>query len=352
MWSRASAAQLGLVRAVVFGSWLVIVLRTPVGGFTELPPELFAAPGPLSFLLPDSEAVAGSIASPPVLLAFKALLIVLCALAALGTGPYRLVAVAAAALVLAFDWLMKGYLGYINHAQFALLYAALILAFAPAADGFRLVSRGAAPPRRAPQAYSAALVAVALTLSLTYTFVGTHRLVHGGIELFTSAAANSYLAVQGSMYSGRLLPHGALLLEHAGTLVLFKTGFAVATVFEILAPLALISRRFRWAWVPVIGLFHLSTLALMGIFFWENLLLVAVLFTPVGQWIASRVRPRGRAPEVLPRLGDRSDRPPRPEAGGRPSRNAPFYADSLLPLTRPRLRFPPTLLRGRGTTCC
>jgi hypothetical protein len=57
-------------------------------------------------------------------------------------------------------------------------------------------------------------------------------------------------------------------------------GFLLVTVFEACSPLALLSATFRRSWLVVMLAFHLSTLVLMNIVFWENMLLLAVVFGP------------------------------------------------------------------------
>ena len=65
-----------------------------------------------------------------------------------------------------------------------------------------------------------------------------------------------------------------------------KLGFAVTTFFELLSPLCLLSRHFRYVWVAVIVSFHVGTRLLMNIFFWHNLLLMAVLLIDLDYWVA------------------------------------------------------------------
>jgi hypothetical protein len=52
----------------------------------------------------------------------------------------------------------------------------------------------------------------------------------------------------------------------------------VTTLFELGSAGVLFSRVFRRVWLVVIVSFHFVTLFAMNIFFWENLLLVLVIF--------------------------------------------------------------------------
>ena len=65
------------------------------------------------------------------------LLILLCGGAVavqVGIGPYGLMGPLAFAAVFLFDGIQKGQGGFINHAQFGILYGALLLALSPAGD--------------------------------------------------------------------------------------------------------------------------------------------------------------------------------------------------------------------------
>jgi hypothetical protein len=79
----------------------------------------------------------------------------------------------------------------------------------------------------------------------------------------------------------------------------------VVTLFEILSPLALVWRRFRWVWLAVIAPFHLTTLFTMNIFFWENLILLAVVFTGLPTWVQERRRTGFSTPGPLGQAGGR-----------------------------------------------
>ncbi|HEX7879448.1 MAG TPA: hypothetical protein VF720_08565, partial [Candidatus Eisenbacteria bacterium] len=53
--------------------------------------------------------------------------------------------------------------------------------------------------------------------------------------------------------------------------------FPVVTLAEILAPLVLLNRRFRLAWIVIIVTFHLVSWGMMQIFFLQNILLMPFL---------------------------------------------------------------------------
>jgi hypothetical protein len=71
----------------------------------------------------------------------------------------------------------------------------------------------------------------------------------------------------------------------------------VTTLFKLSSAGALFSRVFRLAWLVVIVSFHFVTLFAMNIFFWENLLLVLVIFG-WGVWTSEGSQKLG--PDVTP----------------------------------------------------
>ena len=63
------------------------------------------------------------------------------------------------------------------------------------------------------------------------------------------------------------------LLQQRTLNVLLNMGFPIVTVFEVLAPLCLVSRTFRAAFLVVMVPFHLFSWIFMEVFFWKNLAL-------------------------------------------------------------------------------
>jgi hypothetical protein len=68
-----------------------------------------------------------------------------------------------------------------------------------------------------------------------------------------------------------------------------NVGFAISTVFEALAPLALLSAQFRRAFLVVIVGFHVSVIVLMELPFFHHLALL-VLLVDWSRWRGTRDR--------------------------------------------------------------
>jgi hypothetical protein len=60
-----------------------------------------------------------------------------------------------------------------------------------------------------------------------------------------------------------------------------KAGFLATTILEVSAVAVLVSDRYRLFWLVATTLFHILTLFLMNILFWENVLLLFVTLGPM-----------------------------------------------------------------------
>ncbi len=91
----------------------------------------------------------------------------------------------------------------------------------------------------------------------------------------------------------------------------------MTTFFELLSPVAIFSRRFRWLWIPAIVGFHVAAGLLMRMWFTANIALVLLCMTDLEAHL-------GRVDGALARMGigpvfdARSDPSPRPPAPAEP----------------------------------
>ena len=268
---------LALFRIVVFGLWALSIVHSPsLVLAADAPRELFDPPGVLG-LLPG--AFWDALFEPVRLRILEVGLLVLFVAAAVGARPWWLIGPLAFAGALMLDGLHKGFGGFVNHAQMALVYSALFLAIAPAAVRRWPATKDDAEQGHGAGLYRFPLIATAVVFAAAYSLIGLYRVFEGGWTIFAGDALATYMglrtfevAVTGFDWS-LLLIGSPLLLWGA------KAGFLVTTVFEILSPLCLAHDGFRRAWLVVMVGFHLTTLVTMNIFFWENLVLLAVVFT-------------------------------------------------------------------------
>lgn len=285
-----SAQKLGAVRIAVFALVLVYVLLTPLERFASLPPELHARMGFLRLLPDEAWAQLRSVTGLSLLRGSIAVGAVLCML---GTRGYRAIAGLTVGLWLVFEGAL--YLGAASHRELATLYAAMILAVAPAADGLSLRARRS-PPQGGPGSYAAVLQLMAFSLLLTYAFTAFYRLAHGSPGAFWDGSMAAHLVGNSGRNGTFGFTHGAQLVRALGphTWVL-DVAFFVGTMLEALALLCLLSPRFRRAWLGFVLVFHTANWLAMSIEFFLNCALAVVLLLEHDPWRPS-ARARGDAP--------------------------------------------------------
>lgn len=282
--SEADQNILGLVRIAVFGVWFLLVWNTPIQEYAHFPAESFSTYGIYRLLfdfipMPVLETMLTS----GFLIGLKVALLVCCLMCAAGVRPWYPLAALTLLLIFLFDAIVRGYYGYVNHAQLSLLTATIVLILFPAADGWSIA--GDRTESAAGNTYRLPVAVAAFLLCLPYSFIGVHRIFYGGLEIFTGDALLNYMSVQSLNYSEYSFELGLIILQSEIIAVLFKAGFFVITVFEILTPLVLVHRRFRLIWLAIIIPFHFLTLLTMNIFFWENLILILALLTGLPYYI-------------------------------------------------------------------
>lgn len=281
---RASPTTLGVVRAAVFLMWLVVVVPDPLSIYADLPATMFQ---PVGIFRALPRTVWLHFLEPGVLGAFKAALVVVVVLAAIGVRPYRPIALLAAGLLTIHQGLVRGFT-FASHEELSLLVVTYLLVVFPSADGF------AWPRRRSPSAdqgvYATGLFSMALLLLVPYCGIAAHRLAVGAPDVFTDDTVRSWLASLDSLdrdASGL----GLWLLGHPSLITVLTAGFIITTIFELLAPLCLILPRFRRVWMVVIVSFHIVNWFTLNLFFWQNILLILFLL--------------GDTDRVVTRVGDR-----------------------------------------------
>lgn len=270
--SQASRRARQLVTRLVFGLWAVKALLDSPERLAVLPHSVYE---PVGFLAVLPEAIWSTLLRVEWLVGLKLATLLVLGLVLLGRGG-RLAPVAACVLLTLRQGLKRGFAGHLEHQDLVLLYAAYLLALCPLAD--RLV-----PPqhRRVPASWTldgVPLVGIVLALCLTYTFAGVYRLLHGGLALFTSAQLPAFVArnsLQLVHPTGNL---GHWVLNSPAAAWLLAVGFPFVTAFEVLAPLCLFVRGFRYAFVAVMVPFHVLSWLVMQVWFWENLVLYVLFF--------------------------------------------------------------------------
>jgi len=278
-------------RAYIWILWLLALATGPAGDLSLLPASSFEPVG-LAALVPA--ALRPALLSQAGLAGLK-LVTMAAIVAAVGGFRRKPASIAACVLLSVHQGVLRGF-GHVNHAEIALLFSAYIITWFDYIDytaGGKL-ARHMLSRRRMKHAAGAPLTAIALLLCLTYTLTGVHRLMSGGVELFTGNHILGFVDWAQHSPRGYDLTPGRWLFQFTAFRWSMVLGFPLVSLFEILAPLCLVSRRFRIVFCAVMIPFHALVLVTMGILFWQNLALYIFLFdTPF--WQRLTPAPRRRA---------------------------------------------------------
>ena len=278
IFENVDAKSLGILRATIFALWTIIIICTPLTNYAYLPPEIFDPLGIFSLVFPKATSFTTEIAlSYSFLISLKIAMIIGCLLCTVGTKYFRWIAIPTTLLLFLSDGIVKGFNGFVNHAEFGILYGAAVISLFPAADQFSIRHNESA--KNDSQKYILPIFLVAFILLSAYSFVGINRLVNGGLEVFTGNSLVRDLLVNGAEYTkwgiygpGHFVARSPLLLP------IFKVGFLFVTLMEVLSPLILVNKKLLYVWIAIMVPFHLLSLITMNIFFWENLILIIALF--------------------------------------------------------------------------
>ena len=263
--AQAGPRLLRLARLGIVGLWIVKLLLDPVWRLAQLPPVLIRPVGLLAWLAPERVPLLWS--APGLATLWTATLLTL-ALALTGRA-FAPVATIAALLLTIYSSIIRSF-GPAVHTDIVLLLAVYALAL------FAWADRAQRPGRAGTSSSSAPLVTIVALLGLTYCLVGLNRLfvspgalTGNSMEIWTiDASLRAYYFNTGL---GWHLPDWPLAV------LVLRLGLSVVTLFEITAPLCLLWPRYRVIFCAVMVPFHVLSLVLMNIFFFDDLLLYLLL---------------------------------------------------------------------------
>lgn len=288
------ATRLAALRVLVglFGT-VYVVVRTPyILDVAGLPPSRFEPVG-----------IARLLDEPLPLWAVRVLLAATALLGVAFTLGWRHRVVGPAyALALLASLTYSNSWQHVLHTENLLVLHTAVLAAAPAALVWSLDGRRVATSTDEPSVSGWPVRLMSILTVITYVIAGAAKLRHGGIDWVTGDVLRNLVAhdnlrkiVLGDAHS----PIGAELVAHAW---LFPPMALASLVIELGAPLALVWRRARVAWVCAAWFFHLSVLALMAILFVYPLSGVAYASMLRPEALLRRVAARVRRPASDARL--------------------------------------------------
>jgi hypothetical protein len=304
-----AAANLAVVRILVFSILLINLLWEDLPSLSHLPPELRIDMGVMSWLhrLPGWSSL---YTSPGLLWSLKVLTVVALFCAVLGFKTRASVPVATV-LALICGGMLREY-SHLFHTMVVPLQLGLVLSFFPCGDALSVdhwsTQRFSAEAGR----YVAGRRLCWTLVAVTYLCAGLSKLANGG--LFWWHGENLKTMVLTNNFSTMQFDWGLQDL-FVSLPVPFYGAMGLATLaIEILFPLVLFFRRARLVLPILAALMHLGILFSQGILFFDLILLQAIFY------------------DVLPaRFAGRADEPARPVA--RPRRAflaSPIAAAGLL----------------------
>ena len=257
----SSAFALGVIRAIVNGTFLISVLLTSFSALGSLPVTILRPTGVMK-LLPWSFYDRIQTPSGMVILQIAMVLSLLLST----TGFLTVISTKTSLLlVLFYQGLLRSF-GHFNHDEMLAVYCLAVLAFTPCGDAFSLDARLAKTKKDRPWfAYAYPILLMQILMAWTYFSSALIKIRVAGLKYLTMdnlpalAIFHSLDNLHDTQFRlAFLLPQVRAYLPFAVALVL---------LWELLFPLAIFWRRARW-WILGIGIvFHISTLFLMNIFF-------------------------------------------------------------------------------------
>lgn len=270
-----AADRLGLIRLTVYGLWLASInFSMNFEGF----PRLFFKERGILALLPESWLeflLSTNLQGFPG----YALMGIIGA-AMLGLRPFPLWAGLSLVIIILHEGMIQGFSSIFCNNRVCIMLAAMVLPFSPAVSSWTPFKRSVRSGE-ASKDYSCYLWLISILVLLTYTLVGAQRIVRKSCKVFMDTdAVQSWLVVRNAEAVDGVLSLGQIISNSEFLLVMFVIGFFIISVLEMLSPLSLIHRGFAWIWLLGMSSFHILSYYTMGIFFWQNMILIWMLFFP------------------------------------------------------------------------
>ncbi len=266
-WTGLGSRHERWLRVVIFLIWAIKPLLEPARSLSHLPAAAFDFALPLR-ILPDA---ARTVLLQPGVLGTLDVLLTLSALAAATGRGLRATAPLALLAALAHQSLLNS-LGYVGHESVALWLVTL---------GFVLFRAAGARAR-----IDDLFLLTAAIVTVGYALTGAFRLFHGTPTIFVDDSL-PYWSARNQLYDCWEARVAAAWMPRDGLFAadgpICRAGFVGIAALEVLAPLSLASRRAAVVFLPAMILFHLTSLVVLSIFFWESTALLGVLWLALGR---------------------------------------------------------------------
>jgi hypothetical protein len=275
----ANARALGFARILIFAILLVDLLTDPMAQLALVPLQTFYPHGILS-LIPEGWFAA--LLSESALLRFQWGYGLVLILGLLGYGPRLLIGILASVGTIWFHGIARGYGGHVNHQELIALHCLLLIVFFPHFDGLSLSQRRhlKSRPAAGDGIYAIPLVLVCFFLALSYYMVGLARVTASDFAVYFTNTMPHFAAEYSLKWNYWDISWGKYVLDHPTFAFVLQLGFPIATLLELVSPIAMFWRRFRMIWLVLMVIFHVLNWPLLNIFFWQHLCLLALFAEP------------------------------------------------------------------------
>jgi hypothetical protein len=262
-----------MARVLIFSVWFLRVAFKPLYQLNLIPESLYQPVGVLGLLPRSVEAL---LHTTGFLYALQAATLLSFALVIAGVA-LRYTMVAASILMTLFASLWRGFAGHIDHESIIILFAGYLLTLFAWAD-WRADAKGEREPPGGPTRAGIPLTSIVAILCFVYTMVGLFRTVRGTPAVYLSDSLNFWALRNAYETIDPAAGWGRFVLAYPIMGHLLKAGYPVITLFELTAMLALFSKWYRYAFLVVMIPFHVLSLFVLDVFFWENMVLYVLFF--------------------------------------------------------------------------
>jgi hypothetical protein len=267
--------------------WAFTALFTPLERYAALPREFFHPAGVLGIVPTESWHF---VLTRTVLTSIRFAVIVSCLGNVLFKSNSPTVTLITMFTILLFETVTRSFGAFIGHERVSML----VLCIALLSDNlwrsaYPRVQNGSSERQNGADK-SITFTACMVIFLVPYSLTGLHRLAIGGFEMFAGEALANYIALRTESHNAFGNTIGLAILDHPALISLANAGFFFVTVLEIFSLCTIAFRWFRQVWVVCMLSFHMMAFLLMNILFWENIVLIVVILSPLGEWVHHRHR--------------------------------------------------------------
>lgn len=285
---QANALNLGIVRALVSGTFLISVVLTSLSSLGYLPVTLLR---PIGLMKVIPWWFYDRLVTPEGMTALKWLMVISLVLSTLGFLT-TVTTKTSVLLVVFYQGLVRSF-GHFNHDEMIAVLFLFILAFSPCGDAFSIDSKLGRKNREPGFRYGYPILLMMILMAWVYFSSALIKIRVAGLSYLSP----DNLPALGIYHSLDNL-HGshfklAFLLPQIRRFL--PVVLAIVLLWELLFPLAAVWKRSR-IWILGFGLlFHLATLSFMNIFFPHQLAMYCVFV----DWSKVAKRLGGSSKEVV-----------------------------------------------------